>query len=201
MISSRYFDKTPSSKIRGYLNIKPWPHLVLDNFLDEEIINSAINEIAEYDYKFDIDYRGKGRIEYSLLRSELLWRAMYSSKMISILSKAFKLNIKLNKDNLIQLRRMDSCTPAFPVHNDHILGMDSLVAFLYLSKDWNPDCGGHLLLHKSNKKTEVNFKIAPIFNRLVVFQTKSTFWHSVEKVNNWSRLSALAVWDIKNNIT
>lgn len=178
------------------LQKNPWPHLVLDNFLDAEVINRSIKEIEAISYKYDTDYRGSGRIEYSLLESPTLWRSIYSKKLIETLSKAFNAKISLNKENLIQLRRMNEDTPPFPLHNYFIFGNNSIVAFFYISKDWQPTCGGRLILNPPGNPESSAKPIDPIFNRLVAFQTKAEHWHSVEAVIGWERLSVLSVWNV-----
>ena len=171
------------------LRLEPWPHFVEDNFLASETIDVAVEEIGSYVYEYEIDERGKGRIEFALLQSRVLWKALYSKRTSEILSSAFQCNIFLNKENLIQLRRMNNATPSFPLHNDFILGSNTIVSFLYLSKNWSLDCGGRLLLQRDGEATCAPVAVEPIFNRLVAFQTKAEHWHSVESVTSWERLT------------
>ena len=176
--------------------MEPWPHLVLDDFLSSEAIDIATAEVESYSYEYEIDQRGDGRIEFALLRSKTLWKEIYSLSMIRTISEAFRLQVTLNKKNLIQLRRMTENTPAFPLHNDFILGSNTIVSLLYLSRCWRADNGGRLLLHESGLASDPTKIIDPICNRLVAFRTKAEHWHSVEKVSGWDRRCALAVWDI-----
>jgi hypothetical protein len=174
----------------------PWPHLILDNFLTSAILAQSLSEISGDTYLYDIEYRGTGRIEYSLLKSETLWRAIYSKKTISLLSSAFGAGVKLNKNNMVQLRRMNEDTPAFPLHNDFTSNEDSIASFLYLSSGWSSRCGGRLHLFASDKDYAPSASIDPIQNRFVAFRTKPCHWHSVERVYGWERLTALALWNI-----
>ena len=178
------------------LRSEPWPHFVIDNFLANETIDAAVDEIGVHSYEYEIDERGKGRIEFTLLQSRVLWKALYSKRTLETLSTAFRCGISLNKKNLIQLRRMSDATPSFPLHNDFILGSNTIVSFLYLSKNWSPNCGGRLLLQKDGEVVSAPIAVEPIFNRLVAFQTNAEHWHSVESVTSWKRLSALSVWDV-----
>lgn len=181
------------------MRLAPWPHLVLDSFLEESCLAAVLEEIKSRHHEFEIDYRGKGRIEFSLLHSPTLWRALYSATTISVLSDAFGCKLRFNKGNLLQLRRMNGDTPSFPLHNDYTEGMDTVVSFLYLSPGWHPDFGGRLLLNSSERQDDVAASIEPVKNRLVAFRTLGDYWHSVEKVCNWERISALAVWDVVND--
>jgi hypothetical protein len=54
----------------------PWPHLLVDDFLPKEVLAQAHNEIDSDVYDYGIEARGSGRIEFSLLKSVTLWRAI-----------------------------------------------------------------------------------------------------------------------------
>jgi hypothetical protein len=170
----------------------------VDNFLSEEILARSLSEIGCDTYNFDMEPRGTGRIEFSLLKSETLWRAIYSIETISLLSSAFGVEVKLNRDNMVQLRRMNEDTPEFPVHNDFTSNQDSIASFLYLSPGWSESYGGRLHLFESENDHNPSASIEPLQNRLLAFQTKASYWHSVERVNSWERLSALALWNVED---
>jgi len=174
----------------------PWPHLIVDDFLPSAVLAQARSEISADTYDFGIEYRGTGRIEFSLLKSATLWRVIYSKKTVSLLSKAFGVTVKLNKNNWVQLRRMNENTPEFPLHNDFASGEDTIASFLYLSSGWSHPCGGRLRLFESDKHPAASASIDPIENRFIAFRTKASHWHSVERVYGWERLTALALWDV-----
>ncbi len=188
------------SAVTDLLVANPWPHLILDNFLADDILKRSLTEIRSDTYAFDMESRGTGRIEFSLLKSETLWRAIYSRTTVSLLSSAFKVDVKLNRDNMVQLRRMNDETPEFPVHNDFTSNQDSIASFLYLSPGWLQSCGGRLNLFKSESDPVPAVSIEPLQNRFVAFQTKPSYWHSVERVSGWERLSALALWNITDRV-
>jgi hypothetical protein len=121
---------------------------------------------------------------------------LYSGSSVHLVNEIFDVRVTLNKENLIQLRRMNDETPAFPLHHDYVANEDNIVMFLYLSPGWNPARGGCLNLFEDTELTLPAQKIEPIENRLVAFRTKENHWHSVEKVHTWERLSALAVWNV-----
>jgi hypothetical protein len=189
---------SPESVKLGGLVAYPWPHLIVDNFLSEDILTQCLSEIRRDTYDFDIESRGTGRIEYSLLKSEALWRAIYSKETVALLSLAFGVQVKLNRDNMLQLRRMNEETPEFPIHNDFTSSQDSIASFLYLSAGWSPNRGGRLHLFGSEADQAPSASIEPLQNRFVAFQTKPSYWHSVERVNDWERLSALALWNVES---
>jgi hypothetical protein len=65
---------------------EPWQHLVADDFLPADVLERSLEEVAAESYEYGIEYRGSGRIEFSLLRSETLWRAVYSKNKIAVSS-------------------------------------------------------------------------------------------------------------------
>jgi hypothetical protein len=179
------------------LRADPWPHLVLDDFLSEAGLFASLEEIASENYEFGIEQRGLGRIEFSVLKSETLWRAIYSRRIVDLLTRAFGVRVRLNKHNMLQLRRMNDETPDFPVHSDFRSSEDTIASFLYLSEGWTPARGGRLRLHTANDASAVGAAIEPIRNRFIAFQTKAEHWHSVERVHGWERLSILSLWNIE----
>jgi hypothetical protein len=173
----------------------PWPHLIVDNFLATSVLAKSLAEINPDAQSFEIESRGSGRIEYSLLRSKTLWKAIYSKRTIGLLSAAFEGSVTLNRDNWIQLRRMNAETPDFPLHTDFDSNQCGLASFLYLSAGWAEKRGGRLNLFVAEDDRLPSTSIPPIQNRFVAFQTRAHHWHSVERVHDWERISALALWD------
>jgi hypothetical protein len=173
----------------------PWPHLIVDNFLARSVLAKSLAEINPDTHSFDIEKRGSGRIEYSLLKSKTLWTAIYSRRTINLLSAAFEGSVTLNRDNWIQLRRMNADTHEFPLHHDFVSDERSIASFLYLSGGWVPEYGGRLHLFIDEDDSTPSTSISPLRNRFVAFQTKACHWHSVERVYEWERLSALALWN------
>jgi 2OG-Fe(II) oxygenase superfamily len=177
---------------------EPWPHLIVDNFLTSTVLAQSLSEIGAESYAYEIEPRGTGRIEFSLLKSEALWRAIYSKSTVSLLSSAFGVAVKLNKHNMVQLRRMNEDTPEFPLHNDFTANEDTIASFLYLSSGWSVKCGGRLHLFESNTQITPSASVDPIQNRFIAFRTEASHWHSVERVHGWERLSVLSLWNIES---
>ena len=180
----------------GKLQTRPWPHLVIDGFLQPEVLSESLRTICSDDYKFEIETRGTGRIEFSLLRCQALWRAVYSKNTVSLLGQAFGVDLTLNKHNLLQLRRMNDDTPDFPTHHDHIADASTIASFLYISPGWSKERGGLFNLFESKEQLTPALSIAPIQNRFLAFRTEPCHWHSVDRVYGWERLSVLTLWDI-----
>lgn len=149
---------------------------------------------------FAIEDRKAGRIEYDILRSPSVWRRLYSTSTTNLLFAAFGGRVSLDVRNLIQLRHSDDATPAFGIHNDFVDSEDSIVSFLYLSREWTSDRGGELLLYEKETDAEPSAVVEPILNRFIAFRTLPEHWHAVAKVRNWTRLSAMALWKFKGDV-
>jgi hypothetical protein len=169
---------------------------MVDNFLSTEMLTQCVAELEADRYAFEIEARGTGRIEFSLLKSKSLWRALYSKRTVALLCCAFGATVTLNKNNMLQLRRMNSETPDFPVHNDFVLGDNAIASFLYLSPGWSPKSGGWFHMYETGEQHAPTLSVAPIQNRFLAFRTEPSHWHSVERVHDWERLSVLALWDV-----
>lgn len=164
--------------------------------MPDSVFDECFAEITNDVYEFGIEDRGTGRIEFSLLKSKMLWRAIYSKRMVGLLAAAFGVGVRLNKHNMLQLRRMNEATPEFPMHHDSTGDGETIASFLYLSSGWSSGCGGRLQLFKSYEQSAPAVSIEPVRNRFVAFRTKASHWHSVERVYGWERLSVLALWDL-----
>lgn len=187
-----------SATIDGERLCNPWPLLIENNFLPESALTQVLHNFDTTENSFTVEDRRAGRIEYDILRSEILWRHLYSINTINLLSATFGGSISLDAQNLIQLRRSDNETPAFGIHNDYVEGEDTIVSFLYLSTGWRKEFGGELLLYSHETDVEPTKSVEPLQNRFIAFRTLPSHWHAVAKVTNWTRLSAMALWKRKD---
>jgi hypothetical protein len=194
---------SPNSKQEGRagkLFAHPWPHLIIDNFLTQPILSQSLLEIRSETYDYELESRGAGRIEFSLLKSKTPVASDLLEEDDKLIVLRFRSGGKAQQryNNWVQLRRMNEDTPEFPLHSDFTSNQDSIASFLYLSSGWHDSCGGRLHLYKSDKDCSPVASIDPIQNRFIAFRTKPCHWHSVEKVSGWERISALALWNVED---
>jgi hypothetical protein len=52
---------------------------------------------------------------------------------------------------------------------------------IYMNKDWKPEYGGDLEMWNANM-TKCIKKVAPVFNRMVIFETNEISYHGYSKV-------------------
>lgn len=175
----------------------PWTHFILDNFIEEASFKQFQQAILSKQHTFSIQETDPNQVQFAVLEYLPLAKVFYSIEFKSILETLSNTKLAINTRNYVQLRHMDPGSPEFPPHIDD-MGVRSVVTIYYLSPDWKEDFGGQLCLHKSKIGDEnQTVFINPIENRLVIFFSDDTNWHSIKKVYNWERYTILSEWLVK----
>lgn len=170
----------------------PWPYWQIDDFLDEKdftLVQKNLCAIRKGFLKRDDD---EADINYMFLPDLNLAKFFLSDDFKGFLQKITGEALRIYEKSLVQLRVMDKESPAFPIHIDS-QDEPSLVCLYYISSKWQPGCGGELCLHES-EDSQPSQIIEPMANRLVLFFSDATHWHSVNKVNEWVRYSVISEW-------
>lgn len=176
-------------------NNRPFSHIAIDNFFLPEVLSAAIEEIndASGHYK---SYNDRNQIK------ELVeGRALVESSPINIRKIFQGLNSPEFVGFLRDLTGIDSlfADDTFRGGGIHKIGRGGKLGIhvdfsrpkwdpsvfrranvlLYLNKDWEEEYGGDLELWDESVKNNGKCitKIAPLFNRLVIFGTKKASWH------------------------
>lgn len=170
-----------------YLTAKPFPHLVIDNFFPDCVLDEALR-----------DFPSPG---------DCTWREFKDSRHVKFLSQGDARLAPSIRHVLSQLR-----TSEFLAFLEILCGMEGLVAdphsggchetpprgflevhvdaswnerlalytginlFVYLNKDWSEEFGGHLELWDTDC-TECQTRILPVFNRMVIFSSGERTFH------------------------
>jgi hypothetical protein len=173
----------------AYQAAKPYPHVVMDGFFDEEFLERTITDFPRRE---DRDW--------------ITWETKHESKQTS---RGIS-----NLPPFTQLFFMQLCSDAFLEHIQYITGFNDLVMdplfhggglhesvrggwlnihadwtkhpslpltrrlnlIIYLNRDWDPNWGGELELWDPATKT-CGARVAPVFNRAVLFPTTSETLH------------------------
>ncbi len=163
----------------------PFPHIVVEDFLDEDTLDLAIDALAGLEYSFsesdlfsywasveltDIDHPA-----LNVLRNDLgdkSWR--------NEVAKAFQVS-KLSKIDMAAYvyGLGDFLLP----HDDQV--EDRVIAYsLHLTPDLEDNDGGSLDLFEAGQEGKSNLvkKIIPKFNSLNMFEVSTTSWHQVSEI-------------------
>jgi Rps23 Pro-64 3,4-dihydroxylase Tpa1-like proline 4-hydroxylase len=163
----------------------PFPHVVVEDFLEEDTLDLVIDALAGLEYSFSesdlFSYWASVKltdIEHpalNVLREDLgdkYWRKE--------VSKAF---------NVAKLSKIDMAAYVYGLgdfllpHDDQV--EDRVIAYsLHLTPDIEEEDGGSLDLFDSDKegKSKLIKKIIPKFNSLNMFEVSATSWHQVSEI-------------------
>ena len=190
---------SPEKLNKSYLMNKPFPHIVLDNFINSELLNDIMNEFPDL-----------SKIQ-SGVKHENSREIKFSSKGFSDISpKAFELIAYLNSDifvtylqKLTGIKEVLISDPylsgggyheiknggVLKVHADFnkhpFLDLDRRInVLIYLNPQWKKEWGGSLELYHENDLNSPYVSVTPEFNRCVIFSTTSSTYHgNPEPVN------------------
>jgi Rps23 Pro-64 3,4-dihydroxylase Tpa1-like proline 4-hydroxylase len=174
----------------------PYPHIVIDNFLDPEALEKLLAEFPDKSKKVWHDYQthfeNKQELNGEGKMGDFTQHLLYQFNSAPFLQF---LETLTGIDNLIpdpyffgggihQLNRGGKLA----IHADfskHVKWpLDRRInAILYLNKDWKEEYNGNLELW-DNDVTKCVKKVLPIFNRLLVFTVTDFNMHGVPEVIN-----------------
>jgi len=194
-------DNSKEIMMGGYTNDKPFCFAVIDNFLSENKINGVLNdvkklEISNADYKFfDASWECN---KYGFQKNfgenlQQIFEYFVSDEFIDHLEKLtgitgiIRNDLKLKgagvhrilKDGFLKVHTdFNSYTSDKHGRLDRRINL-----LLYLNPVWKDEYNGHLLL--CDKFTQkINYKISPLLNRCVIFNTTKNSLHGhPEKLN------------------
>ena len=185
----------------NYKNSLPFPHIVIDNFLEEKIAETAYNELSGFDkwYYDPTDYSKLAQQNKFFIPSGQYEEDFEIMERDS--STAFQILKFLNSD--ITLRFLEKLTgienlipdPTFAgggyhkiktggklaIHADYNIHYETKLyrrinLLVYLNLNWIKEWGGNLELWNKNL-TEKTHEIAPMFNRAVIFNITDNAYH------------------------
>ncbi|MEK6325047.1 MAG: 2OG-Fe(II) oxygenase [Acidobacteriota bacterium] len=182
-------DELAAQYSAGYSEAKPFPHVVIEDFLPEETLNEVLREFPSPD---DVDWgRFNNPTEKKLALSNetrigsatrLLLYELNSSTFVNFLEKLTGIDGLIPDPHfwgggLHQIKRGGY----LKVHADFNwyskLRLDRRLNLLvYLNRDWKEEYGGHLELW-DNDMIRSEKRILPVFNRCVIFSTTDYAHH------------------------
>ena len=172
-----------------YARAEPFPHVVIDDFFPEPVLESLLEEFpapGAIDWqRFDAGTEKKlaSKLEQQLgdRTRRFIW-ALNSQVFISFLETLTQID-GLIPDPHLWGGGLHQIVPGgfLKVHADfnrhELLRLDRrLNLLLYLNRDWKEEYGGHLQLWTRDMSRCV-VKVLPVFNRCVVFSTTDFSYH------------------------
>ena len=167
----------------AYATAEPFPHVVLDGLFDPALLQDIIREFPKADDVEWIKFKNVQEIKLASNRDEhfgtLTRHLLYylnSGPFLSFLSEVTEIegliaDSYFDGGGMHQIERGGKLAVHADFNKHPMTGLDRrLNALLYLNPDWQDDYGGHLELWNRDMTACVR-KVAPLFNRMVVFGT------------------------------
>ena len=190
-----------------YINAEPFPHIVLDNFFDENLLQDVLNEFPENLDKVGVNSESDPQKNKFTLndpskfgqKTKAFLDFANSYTILNFINKISGIKENLASDpyfqggGLHELRNNGHLNIHSDFNKHQILGLDRRInALVYLNHNWKQEYGGSLELWDKDMSKCIK-KIIPIFNRLVIFDTTDFSFHGnpdpINHPNNISRKS------------
>ena len=172
-----------------YVNAKPFPHVVFDDFFDPELLDLVLAEFPKpgairwqrFDNQHEIKLASASEASFGPATRLLLYH-LNSATFLEFLSSVTGIK-NLIPDPGFAGGGLHQIVPGgklgihvdFNKHQDY--GLDRrLNLLLYLNKDWREEYGGHLELWDRDM-TQCAARVLPVFNRVMVFGTTDFTYH------------------------
>ncbi|HCR85589.1 MAG TPA: proline hydroxylase [Alphaproteobacteria bacterium] len=173
-----------------YSQAEEFPHIVIDNFLNEGVLDEALKKFPAIDNDGWIHYQhyneNKGGLnKRDYIPDELLKiiDELNSEKFVSLLREITGIknlfpDTSLEGGGIHQIRKGGflNIHADFTTHPHNKLWKRRVNVLLYLNKDWKDEYGGQLELWTKDMKKCFK-KILPLFNRCVIFNTDLDSFH------------------------
>ncbi|MBV8882427.1 MAG: 2OG-Fe(II) oxygenase [Chroococcidiopsidaceae cyanobacterium CP_BM_RX_35] len=173
----------------AYAQAEPFPHVVIDNFLPESILDDVLQEFPKVNSvdwkKFDNSAEKKLAFERDHQvgdNTRLLLYLLNSSTFMDFLENLTGISGLVPDPHFVggglhQIERGGYLKIHADFNRHSRLNLDRrLNLLLYLNKNWQEEYGGHLELWNKDM-TECEAKVLPVFNRCVVFNTDDYSYH------------------------
>jgi hypothetical protein len=173
-----------------YAGASPFPHVVLDDFLDEATVRTAMAEFpalegGEWISYLHVNERKFGQTDPTTWGPTLraILEELNSPAFVRFLEELTGIDGLIADPSLEGGGLHQSTTGGFlnihadfTVHPQHREWRRRVNLLLYLNEDWRPEYGGDLELWSTDmKRREV--QVAPVGNRVVVFTTNADSFH------------------------
>ena len=212
-MNTKSFVKTENlnKALRKFYSSKPFPFIVIDNFLDLKFAKKIEKNFPNFNNKNLWSYKNyceikKATDNWNLFPPEAyqLLHLLNSNSFLENIRKKIRIkklypDFGLNGGGFHIMGHKGKLNP----HLDYIIHpklnlMRKLNLIIFFNLNWKEENGGELCLYEKNLKNKklpgkLIQKIEPKFNRAVLFDTSMNSWHGVNEVKKMIRKS-LAVY-------
>jgi hypothetical protein len=152
------------------LQVSPYRYMVIEDFINQEVINEAIVEFPE------IISRGSFPAESLNLGDfyQKLLREFFSPELKELTAQKFNLDLS-NTRGMLTFRGFTSKEDG----KIHIDSKGKIITFLlYLNADWEQEQGGKLrILNNNHDISDFAAEVTPKVGTIIVFECTPNAWH------------------------
>ncbi len=185
-VNCEQLDKNLYNYSKNYKNAKPFPHIIIDNFLDKECIKNTLKGFTKVDWASYSHFNERKSGNKSKNFDPSLNNTIKSLNSKEFLKRLEKLT---GIENLISDPELGSggvhrstkggflnIHADFTVHPYKKNWLRRVNVLVYLNEKWNDQWGGQLELWEKSMNKCIK-KISPIYNRCVIFNTDYDSFH------------------------
>jgi Rps23 Pro-64 3,4-dihydroxylase Tpa1-like proline 4-hydroxylase len=177
------------TKAEEYANAQPYPHIVIDNFFDDWILDKILAEFPNprdknwdrHDIPEEIKHQSKQERFIPLFTRQFLY-ALNSAGFLSFLEELTGIeklfgDPRFDGGGLHQIPSGGKLAIHADFNKHSYYDLDRrLNMLIYLNRNWKDDYRGHFELWDKDMAQMVK-KVAPLFNRVVIFSTFRYSYH------------------------
>jgi Rps23 Pro-64 3,4-dihydroxylase Tpa1-like proline 4-hydroxylase len=171
-----------------YQNAEPFPHIVLDDFVDAEVLRKVLAEFPSSEEKDFFD-RDQERLKFQYQPQDIssglirnLFAELNSQAFLAFLEELTGIEGLISDPHfegggLHETKRGGhlGVHADFNIHS-HLKVERRLNLLIYLNEEWDQEFGGQLELWDRDMKT-CAVRVAPVFGRAVIFNTALDSYH------------------------
>ena len=186
-----YWNSQLPSLSDEYQGASPYPHIVLENFLNPDVLEACgheFNKLNEDDgwinyVHYNENKAGLNKLDLLPASIKRTINELNSPEFLKFLSTLTGIK-GLIKDDLLEGGGIHQSKKGgylnihadFTVHPHHRHWQRRVNVLVYLNKDWPEEYGGNLELWDT-KMQACERKVLPVFNRCVIFNTDADSYH------------------------
>ena len=171
-----------------YDDAKPFPHIVIDDFLPPEVLEMCLRDFPSISVGSDTFNRAQEKLktqfnpDYLQKNLRSLFYSFNSRPFIKVLENICGIRGLTPDPYFLGAGFHETRNTGYlSIHADfnHHKPMNlerRINVLIYLNKDWKPEYGGQLELWNDDV-SECVTSVLPVFNRCVIFNTTSRSWH------------------------
>lgn len=180
-------------------NARPFRHLVIDNFLDDDFARSLLADFPTFDEKLAINENGEvgaKAVHENITHLGPAWQRLdklvQGEEFRAMISEftgipALQFDPHYFGGGTHENLHGQSLSPHIDFNYHPVTRMHRRMnLILYLSPEWHAAWGGSIQLHRDPYKPPAEddiVTVTPAFNRCVIFETNEHSWHGFRRIN------------------